>query len=366
MRVYVIAGEASGDLHASNLVQAVKQARPDVAFRGWGGDLMARAGVDVQKHYKELAFMGFIEVLLNIRTILQNFKVCKADIEAWKPDALLLVDYPGFNLRMAGWAKSRGIKVIYYIAPQVWAWKENRVKKMKAHIDRLMVILPFEQDFFATHKMDVQFVGHPLLDAISSADEPPLAKQLGLDQRPVVALLPGSRKQEIARILPVMWQVAQKLPEYQWIIAAAPAQPESLYRGLVGETIHVVHGATHAVLGLAHAALVTSGTATLETALHRVPEVVLYKGSRLSYAIARRLIKVKYISLVNLIMDAPVVPEMIQQDCTPSQVERALQPLLKPTNERREMLDSFGELVTKLGGTGASERAARELIRQLS
>lgn len=368
MKLYIIAGEASGDLHGSNLVKALKKKRPDLELQGWGGDLMQSEGVRVTKHYRELAFMGFVEVLMNIRTILRNFKVCKADIEAFAPDAIVLIDYPGFNLRMAKWASERGIRVIYYISPQVWAWKQNRVKDIRAYTDRMLVILPFEKDWFATKEVQVDFVGHPLLDVVSSTSHegPSFVERNQLGDNPIIALLPGSRKQEIKRMLPVMLEAASTYPGYVPVIAGAPSQELSFYRSIAGDHVKVVQNDTYGLLSNARAGLITSGTATLEAALHRLPEVVLYKGSAISYAIARRLVKVKFISLVNLIMDREVVQELIQGECNPSTASQALGMLLEDSPARDTMLKDFDILKQKLGGPGASERAADCIVEELT
>jgi lipid-A-disaccharide synthase len=312
-RLYIIAGEASGDLHGSNLIKAIKNQAPDTHIRCWGGDLMQAAGGELVKHFRDLAFMGFAEVLMNLRTILGNLSFCKQDILQYQPDVLVLVDYPGFNLRIAEWAKKQGIKVVYYVAPQVWAWKPNRVKMMKQCIDKLLVILPFEEAWFRDKwKWEVTYVGHPLTDAIKNFTPtlPPLS------DKPIVAILPGSRKQEINIKLPVMLKVAAQFPDHHFIVAMAPGLPETFYQPFLKDypNTSAVKEKTYDLLAQATAAMVTSGTATLETALFGVPEVVCYKGNAISYQIAKRLIKIPYISLVNLIMNAPVVKELIQDD----------------------------------------------------
>lgn len=370
MKYYIISGEASGDLHAANLVRELRKLDAGADFRGWGGDLMAEQGVDIVKHYRELAFMGFTEVLMNLRTIMRNLSWCKEDILRFQPDVLILVDYPGFNLRIAEWAKRQGIRVFYYISPQIWAWKQSRVHKIKRDVERMFVILPFEQEFYARFGMEVDFVGHPLLDAIAhwpgGEDEITWRKQHGLDDRPLVALLPGSRKQEIGTMLPLMLEAAKTFPAFQFVIAAAPSQPLGYYRQLIGERdVRVLQGETYPVLRHARAALVTSGTATLETALFKVPEVVCYKGGRISYVIARALVKIKFISLVNLIMDREVVRELIQQDLTVDNLRRELAQLLDG-ERRQQQLHDFELLETKLGGAGASALAARQMFRYLT
>ncbi|MEL6968840.1 MAG: lipid-A-disaccharide synthase [Bacteroidota bacterium] len=371
MKYYLIAGEASGDLHGSYLVRALKEEDPQGEFRCWGGDLMAAAGADVQKHYRELAFMGFVEVLLNIRTILRNFKLCKADILAYQPDALVLIDYPGFNLRMAKWAKARGIRVYYYISPQIWAWHTSRVHQIKANVDRMFVILPFEEPFYQKYNVEVDYVGHPLLDAIAdrSADEQ-FRSRNGLTEQPIVALLPGSRKQEISRMLDVMLSTADQFPDYQFVIAGAPSQDRAYYDQLLQQygtpaNVSLVENQTYELLQEAKAALVTSGTATLETALMRCPQIVCYRGSSISYAIAKRVIQVKYISLVNLIMDSPLVKELIQDEFNTAQLTTALEELLQEKEQQR-LAEGYAILHKKLGEGGAAKRCAGLINTYLS
>lgn len=368
LRYYIIAGEASGDMHAARLVKALRDKQPKAIFRGWGGDLMEEAGVEVRMHYRELAFMGFWEVVKNLPTILRNFRICKADVQSWNPDVLILVDYPGFNLRMAAWAHRLGFKVVYYISPQVWAWKSSRVKKIQRYVDLMLVILPFEPEFYQERDVEVTFVGHPLLDALKDFPSDPQFREVEqLDNRPIIALLPGSRKQEIERMLEVMLAVVPQFPSYQWVVAGAPAQNPEYYDQLLqrlgspGAAVKVVHGKTYALLSHAKAALVTSGTATLETALLNVPQVVLYRGSALSYWLAKRLVKIDYISLVNLIAKRPVVEELIQQDCHPEKITRALKQVLDDTHAHLMQTD-YALLREKLGGEGASERAARAIV----
>lgn len=371
MKYYVIAGEASGDLHASNLIKELKKRDEDAQLRGWGGDLMAEQGTDVVKHYRDLAFMGFIEVVLNLKTILNNMKFCKQDILAYQPDVLILVDYPGFNLRIAEWAHQQGIKVYYYISPQAWAWKENRVKKIKQFVDQMYVILPFEKDFYAKHNYEVDFVGHPLLDAIDNFKEiapdfETFCQNHELGAEPIIALLPGSRKQEISTMLPIMLKVAPKYPNYQFVIAGAPSQNAEVYAPFTqANNVHVVFGKTYNLLQQSTAALVTSGTATLETALFQVPEVVCYKGSWISYMIAKQLIKIKYISLVNLIMDQEVVKELIQGELNTKNITTELDAILPNGNKRAPLLKAYQQLKEKLGGTGASANTAELMLKTL-
>jgi lipid-A-disaccharide synthase len=364
MKYYIIAGEASGDLHASNLMKELKVLDSASEFRCWGGDLMAAQGATLVKHYRDLAFMGFTEVLMNIRTIFRNIDLCKKDITGYKPDVLILVDYPGFNLRIAEFAKAAGIPVFYYISPQVWAWKQSRVHKIKKIVDRMFVILPFEEEFYTRFDYKVDFVGHPLLDAVKNikAEELPLQ---AAGNKPVIALLPGSRKQEISTMLPLMLTMKDKYPGHHFIIAGAPSQTPEFYQQFIRDKdTSIVFNKTYSLLQKAEAALVTSGTATLETALFGVPEVVCYKGGTISYMIARQLIKVKYISLVNLIMDREIVKELIQNELNEANLKTELDKLLDPVT-RRKMLDDYAELRNKLGGAGASAKTASLMISYL-
>lgn len=363
MKYYVIAGEASGDLHGSNLIKAIKKKDDNAVFRAWGGDMMAAAGAQIVKHYRDLAFMGFIEVVMNLRTILNNLDFCKKDILADKPDALILIDYPGFNLRIAKWAKQQGFKIIYYISPQVWAWKENRVKTIKQCVDLMLVILPFEKNFYKKWNYEVTYVGHPLVEVIDEYSETPVDSKMVLSTlgKPVIALLPGSRKQEILKKLPVMLEVSKHFIDYQFVVAKAPGQDDSFYEELLAPYTNVisVSGKTYDLLRHAKAALVTSGTATLETALFAVPEVVCYKGSAISYEIAKRVIKIKYISLVNLIMDRPVVKELIQHELTVKNATNELNDLLNNPERKRQLASDYKELHDILSQGGhASDNAA--------
>jgi len=357
MKYYVIAGEASGDLHASNLIKELKKLDDKSNFRCWGGDLMEEQGAELVKHYRDLAFMGFTEVLMNLRTILKNIDFCKTDIIAYKPDVLILIDYPGFNLRIAEYAKSQNIKVFYYISPQIWAWKQSRIHKIKKIVDKMFVILPFEKDFYSKFDYNVDFVGHPLLDAIDNFKSQKNILDLPAN-KPIIALLPGSRKQEITTMLPLMLSVKKYYPDYQFVIAGAPSQNETFYRQFLNnDDTTIVFGKTYQLLQQSHAALVTSGTATLETALFGVPEVVCYKGGKISYLIARQLIKVKYISLVNLIMDNEIVKELIQDELNENNLKLELDKLLA-NNTRNTMISNYAILKEKLGGSGASKKAA--------
>jgi lipid-A-disaccharide synthase len=378
MKYYIIAGEASGDLHGSNLMKALREEDPGARFRIWGGDRMEAAGGEVVRHYRNLAFMGFWEVLLNLRTIFRHIKFCKRDIEAYQPDVLILIDYPGFNLRIARWARSKGIKVFYYISPQLWAWHSSRVHGIKASVDRMFVILPFEADFYESYGYQVNFVGHPLLDEIEGRPEAlGFRREYGMTGQPLIALLPGSRRQEISRMLEVMLQVTVAFPQFQFAIAAAPSVDEDFYRQVIRKTetqkeislnhqrLHLIPNRTYDLLQHADAALVTSGTATLETGLLGVPQVVCYRGSKLSYLIARRLVNVKYISLVNLIVDRPLVPELIQDDFNAGNLQWELAQLFQ-AEKRQRIRHGYGELREKLGHAGASRRTARLIVMYLS
>ena len=369
MKYYIIAGEASGDLHGSNLMKALYKEDPSAEIRFWGGDLMQNVGGTLVKHYRELSFMGFIEVVFNLKTILNNIKICKKDIQEFQPDVLIFIDYPGFNMRIAKWAKKLGMKTHYYISPQIWAWKENRITDIKRDVDKMYVILPFEKDFYEKkHHYSVEFVGHPLIDAIQNrtiVDEVAFRKEHNLDEKPIIALLPGSRKQEITKMLSVMLSVVDDFPDYQFVIAGAPSQEYSFYAPfLKAKNSHFISNKTYDLLSVSTAALVTSGTATLETALFKVPEVVCYKGSWASYQIAKRIVTLKYISLVNLIMDKEVVTELIQDNCTSKNIKIELQKLLE-SNYRKQVLENYNELEKQLGGSGASEKTAKLIVRNI-
>ncbi len=369
MKYYIIAGEASGDLHGSNLMKALYQEDSVANIRFWGGDLMENVGGVLVKHYRDLAFMGFVEVLFHLTTILNNIKICKKDILDFQPDVIIFIDYPGFNLRIAKWAKELGIKTHYYISPQIWAWKESRITEIKRDVDKMYVILPFEKDFYEKkHHFPVEFVGHPLIDAIHNRptlDSAIFRKENHLSEKPIIAILPGSRQQEITKMLSVMLSVVNHFPEYQFVIAGAPSQEFSFYESFItNENIKFISNKTYDLLSNATAALVTSGTATLETALFKVPEVVCYKGSWISYQIAKRIITLKYISLVNLIMDEEVVTELIQEDCNSKRIKQELQKILEP-NYRKNLIEKYEELEEKLGGVGASEKTAQLIVRDL-
>lgn len=360
MKYYIIAGEASGDLHGSNLMKAIIQQDPAATFRFWGGDKMAAIGGVPAKHIKDLAFMGFVEVLQHLGTILRNISFCKKDILAFQPDVVVFIDYPGFNLRIAAWTRQMGIKSVYYISPQIWAWKEKRIHQIKRDVDKMLVILPFEKVFYARHQYPVNYVGHPLVEVIEEALEIP---EWSLSDKPILALLPGSRRQEISKKLPIMLGVLPHYKDYQCIIAQAPNIPLAYYEQFIpaGSDVKVIPNATYNILRQARAALVTSGTATLETALIGCPQIVCYKGNPISYALAKRFIKVKYISLVNLILDKPAIPELIQGDLHTENIIRHLDELLPATERRAQMLKDYKSLWEILSEHNASERAAKEI-----
>jgi len=360
----MIAGEASGDLLGSKLIQELKKLDSVAAVRCWGGDKMEAAGATLVKHYRELAFMGFIEVVKNLRTIFKNLSFCKQDITAYQPDALILVDYPGFNLRIAKWAKQRGLKVIYYISPQVWAWKESRVRAIKRDVDKMLVILPFEKNFYHKWNYEVEYVGHPLVDVVHSFETGGFL----FPDKKVIALLPGSRKQEILIKLPIMLQASRNFPDYHFVVAKAPGVEESFYTGLLApySNVSALVNKTYQLLSEAKAALVTSGTATLETALFNVPEVVCYKGSAISYQIAKRLVKIKYICLVNLIMDKEVVKELIQDELTAENITTELNELLHNATKQKQLQQDYTALKNLLSmGGNASANAAKSIVAWL-
>ncbi|TVZ08815.1 lipid-A-disaccharide synthase [Cellulophaga sp. RHA_52] len=367
MKYYIIAGEASGDLHGSNLIKAIKVADTNANIRCWGGDLMQQAGGDLVKHYKSMAFMGFIEVISNINKISKNLKFCKEDIDAFKPDAIVFIDYSGFNLRIAKWAKENNYRTNYYISPQIWASREGRISKIKRDIDAMHVILPFEKDFYEKkHNYPVHFVGHPLLDAINKQPLPNEANfrtNNNLDpKKQIIALLPGSRKQEVQKMLNVMLSVTKSFTNYQFVIAGAPSLDLDFYKPyLKNPQVGFVANQTYSLLALSTAALVTSGTATLETALFKVPQVVCYKAHWLSYYIAKKIITLKYISLVNLIMDKEVIKELIQDDLNTNNLTLELNKILSK-DTRTKVFEEYYQLEKKLGGVGASKKAAELIV----
>jgi lipid-A-disaccharide synthase len=374
-RIYIISGEASGDLHGANVMKELYASQPDLNIRFWGGDKMKAVGGVMAKHIRELAFMGFIEVLMNIRTILRNMRFCKKDILEFKPDALLLIDYPGFNLRIAEWAKKNNIKVYYYISPTVWAWKEKRVEKIRRDVYKLFVILPFEKAFYAKHNIDVEYVGHPLLDEIrnyQNTTQEPL--KLKVNDKPIVALLPGSRVQELKTKLPVMLSLIDKYPKFHFVIAGAPNMDEQIYKDIIGnKEVSIVFGQTYTLLKNSALAVVTSGTATLETALFGVPQVVCYIGNAISYKIAKRLVNIKYISLPNLILDQDLVTELIQDDCTVERLQSEFEQLL-PGHKKRKIIDEGYSKISEMlalddqsesGIQGASAKVAQYLLKTI-
>ncbi len=370
MRYYIISGEASGDLHGSNLMKALLLEDVNADFRFWGGDLMQDVGGTLVKHYKDLAFMGFLEVVMNLRTIAKNLTLCKKDIETYAPDAILFIDYPGFNLRIAKWAKQKGYKTHYYISPQIWAWKENRIKAIKNDVDEMYVILPFEKTFYEEkHHFPVHFVGHPLIDAIAGrvqVDEFEFRTQNGLSNKPIIALLPGSRKQEIKKILSIMLSLVDLYKDYQFVIAGAPGQDYDFYKQFIEKTnIHFISNKTYDLLSVSTAALVTSGTATLETALFKVPQVVCYKGGWLSYQIGKRLVNLDYISLVNLILEKEAVTELIQNNFNTKRLKQELDIILD-SYERTKFFINYYDLEKKLGGKGASAKTAKLIYDSLN
>lgn len=366
MKYYLVAGEASGDLHGANLMKALKDIDQNANFRYFGGDKMQAEGGTLVKHYADMAFMGFTEVVLNLSTILKNMKSCKADILAHRPDALILIDFPGFNLKIAEFAKKNGVKVCYYISPKVWAWNQKRVLKIKKVVDQLFCILPFEVDFYRSWGMEVDYVGNPLLDEIAQFNpDSNFRSNHQLGDKKIIALLPGSRKQEIERLLPDMLSVTEQFPAYEFVIAAAPTFSADYYQKIIGQkSVKLVFSQTYQLLHHAHAALVASGTATLETALFKVPQVVLYRGGAISIGIARLLIKIRFISLVNLIMDRKVVTELIQQDCNPIQIANELKFILEGEG-RKKMLSNYLTLRNLMGEPGASARSAELIVTGL-
>ena len=361
MNYYIIAGEASGDLHGANLIKAIHQQDANAIIRCWGGDKMEAAGATLVRHYRNLAFMGFVEVIKHLGTILKNIEFCKSDILDFKPDVLVLIDYPGFNMRIAEWAKKNRIRVVYYISPQVWAWKENRVHKLKRDVDKMLVILPFEPSFYSKWNYNVTYVGHPLVEVIRNEKENvPIHK---ISNKPIIAILPGSREQEIKLKLPIMLKMVSYFPQYCFAVAQAPSQPDSLYNEIIGDLpVVLIKNETYNLLKQATAALVTSGTATLETALFAVPQVVCYKGNPVSFWLAKKLVKVKYISLVNLIMDKLVVTELIQNDLNETNLKTALNRLLNDADYKKALKQDYETLWHSLGNKQASINAATQII----
>lgn len=368
MKYYILAGEASGDLHGANLMKALQKEDPQADFRFWGGDLMAAVGGTLVMHYKERAFMGFLEIIKNLSKILKAISFCKKDIEAFCPDVIIFIDNSGFNLRIAKWAKAKQFRTNYYISPQVWASRASRVKAIKRDIDAMFVILPFVEAFYKKYDYQVTFVGHPLIDAISNRtqiDEASFRATHDLGDQPIIALLPGSRKQEITKMLSVMLSLIPDFQDYQFVIAGAPSQEYSFYEQFIQSyPVKFISNKTYDLLSISTAALVTSGTATLETALFKVPQIVCYKGSTISYHIAKRIITLKFISLVNLIMDKEVVIELIQNDFNRTKLKQELSTILTPEKREALFLDYY-ELEQTLGGKGASEKTAQFIVKSL-
>ncbi|HAO15339.1 MAG TPA: lipid-A-disaccharide synthase [Tenacibaculum sp.] len=365
MKYYIIAGEASGDLHGANLMKSLFKYDTDAEIRFWGGDLMKKTGGELVVHYKERAFMGFAEVFSNLRKILNFISFCKEDIRKFNPNIIIFIDNSGFNLRIAKWAKSNGFKTNYYISPQVWASRAGRIKAIKRDIDKMFVILPFEKSFYRKHNYDVEFVGHPLIDGIDNrklVNESEFRKEHGLGEKPIIALLPGSRKQEITKMLSVMLSLINDFSDYKFVIAGAPSQSFGFYNAFINESdVSFISNKTYDLLSISYAALVTSGTATLETALFKVPQVVCYKASNLSYQIAKRIITLEYISLVNLVMEKKVVSELIQDEFTYKNLKQELELILDRKHREKLFLDYF-DLEQRLGGAGASDKTAKLII----
>src|SRR6056297_1248177 len=371
MRYYLIAGEASGDLHGSNLLKGLRKTDKEADFRYWGGDLMKQHGGTLVKHYREHNIMGFIEVLQNLKTIKKNFRYCKQDIMQYRPDVLILIDYPGFNLRIAEFAWKHGIKVYYYISPKVWAWKESRVKKIKAFVHRMFIIFPFEKEFYKKHNFPVEFYGNPLIDAVNEHKKKALTfdrfiQENNLSYKPVIAVLPGSRKQEIDRNLDVMQKLIKSYPDYQFVIAGARSIPPDYYKKFIDpEQVHFVHDKTYDLLNFSQAAIVTSGTATLEAALFEVPQVVCYRANPISYMIAKWFVKTPYISLVNLNLQEEAVKEFIQKEMNPPNLKEELDKIVNDKEYRNRMLWYYYKLKEILGGSGASKRFAKAIYESL-
>ncbi len=363
MKYYLISGEASGDLHGSKLINEIKKLDPAAHIRCWGGDLMKEAGAELVSHYKDRAYMGFLEVALNLPKILGFIKRCKEDLLQYKPDVVVFIDYPGFNIPIAKFAREKGFKTVYYISPQIWAWKESRVHTIKKVVDKMLVILPFEKKFYKKWDYEVEYVGHPLVQIIEEFKA--ANAHLTPPHTTTIALLPGSRMQEIKKKLPIMVATAHFFPEWKFLVAQAPSVDSDFYKELIGQlpNVNLIQGKTYAILMQSHAAMVTSGTATLETALFKIPEVVCYKGSTISYQIAKRLIKVPYISLVNLILDKPAVKELIQDELTPERLREELDQLINNTAYRKRILSDYQELGEILSEGGlASQKAARLVV----
>ena len=371
MKYYLVAGEASGDLHGSNLLKGLKAVDPDPQFRYWGGERMQEQGGELVRHYRDHSIMGFWEVLINLRKIRRNFRECKEDLLHWHPDVLVLIDYPGFNLRMAEFAHKNNIRVFYYISPKIWAWKESRIRKIKAYVDEMFIIFPFEQGFYRKHLFEAQYHGNPLIDAVDEKIQHQdrfsnFVQEQGLDHRPIVAILPGSRKQEIDRNLEVMIRVIRHHSDHQFVIAGAPSIEKEYYRQYLNvDNLSFVHDKTYDLLSHSRAAIITSGTATLEAALFNVPQVVCYRANPISYYIARHFVKVPYISLVNLNMQREVVTELIQKEMNQERLEQEVSRLLYDQDYTGKMQEDYDQLRKLLGGSGASARIARAMYERL-
>ena len=370
MKYYIIAGEASGDLHGSNLIKEIFRLDKNAIIRAWGGEKMKDAGATVIKNYKDLSFMGFYEVLLNLNTIIKNINFCKRDIRKFIPDKIILIDYPGFNLRIAKWAKKNNFFVNFYIAPQIWAWKESRINTIKKYIDRLYVILPFEKNYFEhKHNYKVKYLGHPIMDSIKNFNNTDnkksfLKKNKIDDNRKIIAILPGSRKQEIRKILKIMLNVIGNFSDYQFIIAGVPNINNTFYHSIVKDfDVKMVENQTYELLSNSSAALVTSGTATLETALFKVPQVVCYKTSLISFFLAKIFVKIKYISLVNLIANRVIIKELVQGSCTKNNIINELTQVLKKRNALT-IRKNYNELISLIGSFGTSKRIAADIINK--
>jgi lipid-A-disaccharide synthase len=368
MRYFIIAGERSGDLHASNLIKALKKEDSNADILCWGGDYMEQAGARLAKHYKDISFMGFAEVLSNATKIFRAFKDCKADISKYNPDVVILIDFAGFNLRIAKFAKENGLKVFYYISPKVWAWNQSRAYKIKELVDRMFVIMPFEKDFYKKFNYEVDYVGNPLNDAIAAyIPNPQFKKQNNFDDKAIIAVLPGSRKQEVETMLQLMVSILDFFPDHRFVVAAVSNLPKSYYENFRKDgRVDIVYDQTYDVLSNATAALVTSGTATLETALFEIPQVVCYKASALTYIIAKSLIKVKYISLVNLIADKELVKELIQKDLNTLYIKKELEKIIFDKDNRNLMLKGYKDLKILLGEKGASVKTAKLMVEHLT
>ncbi|WP_162055724.1 lipid-A-disaccharide synthase [Pontibacter pamirensis] len=368
MKYYIIAGERSGDLHASNLIKQLRKQDPEAQIRGWGGDMMQQAGMDLVHHYQEMAFMGFAEVLKSLPKILGFLNECKADIKAYQPDVVILVDYAGFNMRIAKFARARGLKVYYYISPKIWAWNQGRVHKIKKVVDRMFVIMPFEEDFYARFDYKVDYVGNPVNDSVTDHVRTPdfRTRNRLYNNKPIIAILPGSRKQEIEGMLHVMLSVLPSFRDYQFVVAGVSNFSKAYYEQYNKDpNIKVIYDQTYDLLAHAQAALVTSGTATLETALFGVPQVVCYRTSAISYSIAKMVIKVPYISLVNLIADKPVVTELIQDDFTPKKIIAELKNVLFDKHFIRKQEEGYILVRQKIGNFRTAERAAQLMVKYL-